>query len=166
MPAKHFNSVDFPDPLRPTIPKNSPGGTEKDTPRNARNTSVGLRRNGCNARSLSVLTCSRGISKRLCTRSTTTGGGMWSGICLKGIRHAAYQLPARCTAARNSAWAWRPQRLLERSERLGDPPADGVLDGGQPPLGLCVGFDGSIGAIALGFKVCEQRDVTRLLDGQ
>ena len=35
MPARHFSSVDLPEPLRPTMPKNSPGATAKETSRSA-----------------------------------------------------------------------------------------------------------------------------------
>src|SRR5919198_2900563 len=74
MPARHFSSVDLPEPLRPTMPKNSPRSTAKETSRSARSSSWPPRRNGGTARSLSVCTCSRGIRNALETSSTTTAG--------------------------------------------------------------------------------------------
>src|SRR3954453_12725637 len=72
MPAMHFSSVDLPEPLRPTTPKNSPFSTENDTSCSACRTSLRDRRKGCRARSLSVWLTSRGISNFFETSSTTT----------------------------------------------------------------------------------------------
>src|SRR5437016_6275791 len=74
MPAMHLSSVLLPDPLRPTMPKNSPGGTANDTPLSASKRSWPVRRKGWSARSFSVWICSRGMLKVFDTPSTTTAG--------------------------------------------------------------------------------------------
>ncbi len=70
MPATHFMSVVLPEPLRPTMPKNSPALTSTDTARSASSFSSERLRNGCSARSLSVCTCSWGRRKVLETSRT------------------------------------------------------------------------------------------------
>src|SRR5215207_187721 len=70
----HFSNVLLPDPLRPTMPKNSPRGTEKETSCSACSRSAPVRLNGCIARSFSVVICSWGISKDFETPSTSTAG--------------------------------------------------------------------------------------------
>src|SRR3954467_149692 len=72
MPAMSLSSVDLPEPLRPTTPKNSPFSTENETSCSACRTSLRARRNGCSARSLSVWMTSCGISNCFETPSTTT----------------------------------------------------------------------------------------------
>src|SRR3954467_8130334 len=72
MPAISFSSVDLPEPLRPTTPKNSPFSTVNETSRSACRMSLRVRRNGCSARSLSVWLTSCGISNFFETPSTTT----------------------------------------------------------------------------------------------
>src|SRR3954471_10412782 len=72
MPAMSLSSVDLPEPLRPTTPKNSPFCTENDTSCSACSVSLRARRNGCSARSLSVWLTSCGISNFFETPSTTT----------------------------------------------------------------------------------------------
>src|SRR5919202_2626271 len=74
IPPRHFSSVLLPEPLRPTIPKNSPGCTENDTSRSATMSDPPRRRSGCSARSLSVCTRSLGMKKRFATPSTRTAG--------------------------------------------------------------------------------------------
>ena len=74
MPAISLSSVLLPEPLRPTMPKNSPCSTENETSRTATNSLNELRRNGCSARSLSVCICSSGRRNRLLTPSTTMAG--------------------------------------------------------------------------------------------
>ena len=75
MPARHFSSVDLPEPLRPTIPKNSPGlDRERDVAQRAQLVVPGaakrvqrtlLERVNLLARDLNVFE----------TPSTTTAGG-------------------------------------------------------------------------------------------
>src|SRR5919197_1264291 len=72
MPARHLSRVDLPLPLRPTIPKNSPLATSKDTSRSAGNCSVPLLRRGCSTRSLSVCVRSCGRRNVFETFSTVT----------------------------------------------------------------------------------------------
>src|SRR5215218_4843838 len=61
MPARHFSSVLLPEPLRPTIPKNSPSLIDADTSSSARSSSKVRLWKGCNARSLNVEYCWCGI---------------------------------------------------------------------------------------------------------
>src|SRR3954447_2471344 len=75
MPPRHFSSVLFPLPLRPTMPNASPVETSKLTSRRASSRSYVIRRNGCSARSLSVCTCWWGSSKTFETPSTRTANG-------------------------------------------------------------------------------------------
>src|SRR2546423_3438860 len=70
----HLSSVLLPDPLRPTMPKNSPCGTANETFLSASSRSWPERLNGWSARSLRVWTCSRGIVNVFDTPSTTTAG--------------------------------------------------------------------------------------------
>src|SRR5438874_11630449 len=74
MPAMHLSSVLLPDPFRPTMPKNSPGGTANETSFSASKRSWPARRSGWSARSFSVWICSRGMLKVFDTPSTTTAG--------------------------------------------------------------------------------------------
>src|SRR5215210_2943931 len=74
MPAMHLSNVLLPEPLRPTIPKNSPAPTSNDTPLSARKVSCSERRRGCSARSLNVWTRSLGSENVFETPSTTTAG--------------------------------------------------------------------------------------------
>src|SRR4051812_1560215 len=82
MPARHLRSVDLPDPLRPTTPKNSPGSTRKETSRSARSSSSLARRSGWSIRSLSVWTRSRGMRKVFDTPSTRTAGSCCASAAL------------------------------------------------------------------------------------
>src|ERR671936_1677340 len=116
MLARHFSSVDLPDPLRPTMPKNSPRSTAKETPCSARSSSCPARRNGCSASSLSVCTCSRGIRNALETSSATTAGGA-------ATIHRVFGLPGRGGAQR------RPQALLDLG---GGPRPRAALGPAQP----------------------------------
>src|SRR5919204_374691 len=70
-----FSSVLLPEPLRPTIPKNSPWWTSKVTPRSARSSRKSPWRSGCRARSLKESTRCSGIRNVLRTSwtSMTTG---------------------------------------------------------------------------------------------
>src|SRR5437764_1826595 len=74
MPAMHLSSVLLPEPFRPTMPKNSPGGTANETSLSASKRSWPARRSGWSARSFSVWICSRGMLKVFDTPSTTTAG--------------------------------------------------------------------------------------------
>src|SRR5688572_9938178 len=74
MPARHFSRVLLPEPLRPTMPKNSPSGMSKLTSSSARRTSEPVRRNGCRARSFRVCTRSCGRTNCLVTSSTWITG--------------------------------------------------------------------------------------------
>src|ERR1700722_3001807 len=135
MPARHFSSVDLPEPLRPTMPKNSPGCTAKETPRKAAKVSLPPPRRGWSTRSLSVLTCSRGISKLLWTPSTTTGCSAWLVIaqqaypCWERRRSSsAFDLPAaqcqgapvesQCAGAAAAGMEVDHPRLARRGESL------------------------------------------------
>jgi hypothetical protein len=75
MLAMIFSSVLLPDPLRPTMPKNSPRWTSKDTPRSTCCSRKVVRRNGCTARSLSESTRCSGTRNVFSTSRTsiTTG---------------------------------------------------------------------------------------------
>src|SRR5256886_768085 len=70
----HLSSVLLPEPLRPTMPKNSPPRTAKETSLRASKRSNPVRRSGWSARSFSVWTCSRGMLNVFDTPSTTTAG--------------------------------------------------------------------------------------------
>src|SRR5947199_9160796 len=72
MPARHLSNVDLPEPLRPTMPKNSPGSIANDTLSSASKRSEPLRLNGCSARSFSVCTRSWGTWNVFDTQSTMT----------------------------------------------------------------------------------------------
>src|SRR5829696_93017 len=74
MPARSLSSVLLPDPLRPTMPKNSPRSTTKLAWLTASNSSNVPLRNGCNARSLRVCICSWGRRNRFVTPCTTMAG--------------------------------------------------------------------------------------------
>src|SRR5919197_4038335 len=158
MPARHFSSVDLPEPLRPTMPKNSPRSTAKETSRSARSSSWPARRKGCTARSLSVCTCSRGIRNALETSSTTTagdatthrvfalqrrggaqrgaqavldlGGGPWPGAALGPAQPGALALLAQRGVVEDAR-----DRVAERT-RLGGGERHGPVDpiGGQHAL--------------------------------
>src|ERR1035437_5839993 len=70
-----FSRVLLPEPLRPTIPKNSPWWTSNDTSRSARSSRYSVRVSGWTARSLNESTRCSGIRKVLWTPRTsiTTG---------------------------------------------------------------------------------------------
>jgi hypothetical protein len=70
-----FSSVDLPEPLRPTIPKNSPLWTSKDTSRSAWSVLNSCRVSGFVTRSRSESTRCLGILKAFDTPRTsiTTG---------------------------------------------------------------------------------------------
>src|SRR3954447_12091738 len=72
MPARHFISVLLPLALRPTIPKNSPRRTSKETSTSASRASNVRRRVGWTTRSLSVWTCSCGRRNTFETPSART----------------------------------------------------------------------------------------------
>src|SRR5437764_10730612 len=115
----HLSRVLLPDPLRPTIPKNSPCGTANDTFFSASSRSGPGRLNGWGARSLRVWTCSRGIVNVFDTPSTTTAGTP-SGEPLTG-RNVALGPPASAPLAQTfelapDACAYLPPRA--RRERV------------------------------------------------
>src|SRR4051794_18501511 len=70
----HLSSVDLPEPLRPTMPKNSPCATSNDTPRSACRSSCPDESKGCRTRSLRVLTRRWGRRKVFETWFTVTVG--------------------------------------------------------------------------------------------
>src|SRR5215210_5863323 len=118
MPAMHFSSVLLPLPLRPTMPKNSPGSTSTLTPFSASSVSWPRNLNGCRTRSLSVCDCSCGSLNALLTSSTTSGFGP----CRRGGRGARSAGVSVATAG--SRLAPRPAQaaqpagaLLERRHR-------------------------------------------------
>src|SRR3954447_394 len=71
----HLSRVDLPEPLRPTIPKNSPSATSNDTSLRAWSVEWPDDSKGCRTRSLSVETWRWGRRKAFETRSTVTAGG-------------------------------------------------------------------------------------------
>ena len=75
MPARHFSSVLLPLPLRPTMPKNSPWRTSKETSRKASSSLWRALARGCRMRSLSVVACWCGIEKVFESESTATAAG-------------------------------------------------------------------------------------------
>src|SRR5215217_876132 len=76
MPARHLSSVLFPEPLRPTIPKNSPSAISKVMSSTARSVSYVAVCSGWSTRSLSVLYRRCGRRKCFDRWSTTTAGGV------------------------------------------------------------------------------------------
>jgi len=76
MPARHFSSVLLPDPLRPTMPKNSPSPISTETSLTASSTSNVVERNGCSIRSLSVEYRWCGSLNDLDRCSIRTAGGL------------------------------------------------------------------------------------------
>src|SRR4051812_19160556 len=102
MPARHLRSVDFPDPFRPTIPRNSPSGTLNDTSCSTCSSSYPVRRKGWSARSLSVWTRSCGMRNDLDTPSTATVGRAASDACLIWLRFT-YRLTPEGDSAGQSA---------------------------------------------------------------
>src|SRR5829696_2921487 len=122
MPAMHLSRVDFPDPLRPTIPKNSPWGTEKEMSSSARRRSKRWRRSGWSARSLSVWTRSRGSEKVLEALATMTAGKGWL-------------LTAKRVSAARGASAGSAEDALEPPQRARQPPARRRHDLPQDQLG-------------------------------
>src|SRR3954466_13605511 len=71
----HLSSVLLPDPLRPTMPKNSPCGIVKPTPLSTFSSSYSVRRKGWRARSLSVWTWCLGMRKVFSSPSTSMAAG-------------------------------------------------------------------------------------------
>src|SRR3954470_8934431 len=102
MPPRHFSSVLLPEPLRPTMPKNSPGSTLNDTSRRATMSDPPRLRSGCSARSLRVCTRSRGMKNRFATPSTRTAGSA-SGTALT---------PCEASGAEACASAPSPRALI------------------------------------------------------
>ena len=72
MPPMHLRSVLLPEPLRPTMPKNSPFSTEKETPRSASRWSTSRLRKGWRTRSLSVWVASCGRRNAFWASTTVT----------------------------------------------------------------------------------------------
>src|ERR1039458_5772345 len=116
MPAMHFSSVLLPLPLRPTMPKNSPGRTAKEMSFSAYRSSWRERRSGCSARSLSVWLRSSGILKRLWTPSTANAGRPWTAVCSGGMVTGGYSEGARRSAGDRSGRSVRAaaERTAER----------------------------------------------------
>ena len=115
-------SVLLPQPLRPTIPKNSPRRTSKDTSCSACSRSKLRRRSGCTIRSLSVWICSRGRRNCLETPSTltaTSSGGA-------GTRR---QRSERTSAPRDPRRR-EPRRVPRRAARRGRGRAPGARRAG------------------------------------
>src|SRR3954470_1552992 len=119
MPARHFSSVDFPEPLRPTMPKNSPSSTANETASSAWSFSWPIRRNGWSARSLSVWTRSCGRRNDFETPSTATAGRAGLGTALGYPRHAAPPDPARRPDPARTGGARRRARVLRRDVPAG-----------------------------------------------
>src|ERR1700693_3359645 len=119
MPARHFSSVLLPLPLRPTIPKNSPGATANEMSFSACSCSWRERRSGCSARSLSVWLRSSGILKRLLTPWAASAGrpdgAVWScGTFTQGIASArSPKLPWRSPRSAQPGSEWTGERSHE-----------------------------------------------------
>src|SRR5215212_8191563 len=93
MLARILSSVLLPDPLRPTMPKNSPCRTSKDTPRRACSTRYWGRASGWTTRSLNESMRWIGILKAFSTPSTSmTTGALDIGSRLLTRREAAPEL--------------------------------------------------------------------------
>src|SRR5919202_5213551 len=120
MPPRHFSSVLLPEPLRPTIPKNSPGWTANDTSRSATMSVPPRRRNGCSARSFSVCTRSLGMKKRLATPSTRTAGSA-SEAALTRSEASAAEAAARGGSLRSLVREVRGLLLQPEREQSGGP---------------------------------------------
>src|SRR5436305_10758072 len=102
MLASSFSSVLLPEPLRPTIPKNSPWWISKETPSSARSSRYSRVANGRTTRSFSESTRCLGMRKDLWRSSTWITGGVVSvdigrhlslpavKICIVSAEHSAY----------------------------------------------------------------------------
>src|SRR6478672_4833284 len=101
-----FSSVLLPEPLRPTMPKNSPWWTSKVTSRSAMSCRYSRRRSGCSARSLKLSIGCSGMRKALPTSRTSITTGP-SGMCAKRTRRSGASPPAS-------------QALLLEAERVGE----------------------------------------------
>src|SRR4051794_20783279 len=112
-----FRSVLLPEPLRPTMPKNSPRSTENVTSRTASNWSKVRRRNGWSARSLMVCICSCGRLNCLLTPSTTIAGAVIQPI-LAGDRA---RMRACCSAAGRPVGRQSTRRDSHRSPGMTAP---------------------------------------------
>src|SRR3954452_16014301 len=112
MPAMHFRSVDLPEPLRPTMPKNSPLGIANETPLRTFSSSYSLRRKGWRARSLSVCTWCFGMRNVFSSPSTSIA------VCRGSVRAAA-PAPVAVPAGASSGISGR----LARGEKAAAVPA-------------------------------------------
>src|SRR4051812_25306062 len=121
MPARHFSSVDFPEPLRPTMPKNSPSSTANETASSAWSFSWPIRRSGWSARSLIVWTRSCGRRNVFETPSTATAGRAVLATALGYPRHAAAPHAARRADPARTRRARRRARVLRRDLPPGGP---------------------------------------------
>src|SRR6478735_68372 len=101
-----FSSVLLPEPLRPTMPKNSPWWTSKVTSCSAVSCRYSRRRSGCSARSLKLSIGCSGMRKALPTSRTSITTGP-SGMCAKRTRRSGASPPAS-------------QALLLEAERVGE----------------------------------------------
>src|SRR5680860_4262 len=75
MLARIFSRVLLPEPLRPTMPKNSPRSISKEMPSSARSSRKSRPEKGCTARSLSESTRWTGIRKDFFRSSTWIASG-------------------------------------------------------------------------------------------
>src|ERR1700741_583375 len=81
MLARIFSSVLLPEPFWPTMPKNSPLRTSKETSRSARSWRYSARLKGCVARSFNVSTrCSGTLNALLTPRASIATGASIPGI--------------------------------------------------------------------------------------
>src|SRR5215210_3177125 len=125
MPARHLSRVLLPDPLRPTMPKNSPSATWNEMSRSATSSSTSMRRSGCSARSLSVMTCWRGTRNVLLRPTTSTAAwGCGTGQRLAGPYVRLGPMSARDTSgARQFDYdrtvALRRRRVRDRTHSSG-----------------------------------------------
>ena len=85
MLARIFSRVLLPDPLRPTMPKNSPSWMSNETSCSARRMRCSRRANGCVARSLSESTCCSGIRNVLLTPRASTTIGRSAMLLVAGV---------------------------------------------------------------------------------
>src|SRR6478672_9360148 len=113
MLASSFSSVLLPEPLRPTMPKNSPWRISKETPSRARSSRYSRAANGRTTRSLSESTRWVGMRKDLCSPSTWIASGSLGGM-------NARTLP-RCGGGRDGREALAGDDDAESGRRSRDP---------------------------------------------
>src|SRR5680860_428356 len=110
MLARIFSRVLLPEPLRPTMPKNSPRSISKEMPSSARSSRKSRPEKGCTARSLSESTRWTGIRKDFFRSSTWIASGTSGSTAAQRRTGAAAQLRGKPRAASARAGGGLGQR--------------------------------------------------------